>query len=70
MKIKVLAILTVTAMCVSLCSCGGQIETNSRGKDVELGASPSSEPATSSASETVTVGKWYWHDSEKSRWRV
>jgi len=54
MKIKVLAILTVTAMCVSLCSCGGQIETNSRGKDVELGASPSSEPATSSASETVT----------------
>ena len=56
MKIKVLAILTVTAMCVSLCSCGGQIETNSRGKDVELGASPSSEPATSSASETSADG--------------
>ena len=52
MKIKILSLLAVTALMLSLCACGGQLESRSNGKDGELGASPSGE-TNPSASKTM-----------------
>ena len=56
MRIKMVALLAVTALMLSLCACGGgEIDKSKQGEDGEIGASPSTE-SNPSSSKTAGLG--------------